>query len=362
MSKFSIDDWFTQLPSTLDLDVLLAWAAVLIGSLLLTTAVKIALKIVVSRLGAVAARTTSIWDDVAVELLSDMRLWVLFAWILFSLTKTAAVFAPAHKVLLFLVVIAASFQATVWGLYVIRAWRQNVLDKRIEQDPSSAAAIGLFYTTARAALVVTILLIALSNLGVNVSAVLAGLGVGGIAVALAAQNVLGDLLASLAIVLDKPFVVGDYIVSGDVTGTVEYIGIKTTRLRALTGEQVVLSNKNLLESQIHNFKRMWQRRAVQRFGVVYSTSADKLEKIPAWVKEIVQKHDKLTFDRCHLFSYGASSLDYELVFFVSDPEINVLMDCQERILLEIFKRFSQEQVDFAFPTQTLHFEPAPVTK
>lgn len=362
MNKFSIEEWFARLESALDLDVLLAWATVLVASLLVTTVIKIVLKVVVTRLSAVAQRTTSIWDDVAVELLSDLRPWVLFAWMLFTVTKAASIFAPAHKALLLLVVIATSYQAIVWGLYVIKAWRQSVLDKRIEQDPSSAAAIGLFYTSARAALVVTIVLIALSNLGINVSAVLAGLGVGGIAVALAAQNILGDLLASLSIVLDKPFVVGDFIVSGEVRGTVEYIGIKTTRLRALTGEQVVLSNKSLLESQIHNFKRIWQRRALQRFGVVYSTSYEALQKIPGWVKEIVQRYDKLTFDRCHFFSYGASSLDYELVFFVSDPEYNVLMDLQERVLLDIFKKFSDEQIEFAFPTQTLHVETVPVAK
>jgi small-conductance mechanosensitive channel len=208
----------------------------------------------------------------------------------------------------------------------------------------------------QAGILIAITLLALSNLGINIGAVIAGLGIGGIAVALAAQNVLGDLLASLSIVLDRPFVVGDFIVAGNERGTIEYIGIKTTRLRSLSGEEVVLSNKDLLESRIHNFKRMWRRRVVQKFGVVYSTPAHQLEMIPTWVKEIVTSKMQVQFDRCHFFEYADSSLNYELVFFVDNPEYNFFMDIQQSILIDIFKKFSSEKVSFAYPSQSLYIE------
>jgi small-conductance mechanosensitive channel len=207
---------------------------------------------------------------------------------------------------------------------------------------------------------VVVVLIGLSNLGVDITALIAGLGVGGIAVALAAQNVLGDLLASLSIVLDKPFVIGDFIVAGDYKGTVENIGIKTTRLRSLSGEEIVLSNKDLLESRIQNFKRMWRRRVVLKVGVIYSTTAEVLEKIPVWMKAIVTSEAKLDFDRCHFSGFGASSLDFEMVFFVNDSDYNLYMDIQQRVMLSIFKKFNEEKVEFAFPTQSLFIEKLPL--
>lgn len=359
MNSLSVEMWALNLMSFVDSSLLFNSAAVLAVSIIGTTIFVLGLRLLNRRLSILVQRTSSIWDDVAVELLHDVRGWVVFFSIFYIMTKATDLFQPIHKALLLVVVAALSFQAAIWGLHLIRAWRENVLDKRIEQDPSSAAAISLFYTSVRAAFIVLIALIALSNLGIDVSAVMAGLGLGGIAVALAAQNILGDLLASLSIVLDKPFVVGDYVVSGDLKGTVEFIGIKTTRLRSLTGEQVVVSNKSLLESQIRNFKRMSQRRAVQRFGVVYSTSAEKLALIPVWIRELVQRYEKLIFDRCHFIGYGDSALDFELVFFVADTEYNVYMDIQQSLLLDIFKKFADEKIDFAFPTQTLHVESLP---
>lgn len=360
MNSLSIEMWALNLLNFVDSSVIFNTAAVFGISVVATTIIMLSLRLLNRRLSAIVQKTSSIWDDVAVELLHDVRGWVVFFSILYVMTKTTDLFPPIHRALMFIVVLAVSFQTAIWGLHLIKAWRENILDKRIEQDPSSAAAIGLFYTAVRAAFLVLIALIGLSNMGIDVSAVLAGLGLGGIAVALAAQNILGDLLASLSIVLDKPFVVGDYVVSGDLKGTVEFIGIKTTRLRSLTGEQVVVSNKSLLESQIRNFKRMSQRRAVQRFGVVYSTPADKLPLISVWVKELVQKYDKLVFDRCHFIGYGDSSLDFELVFFVTDTEYNVYMDIQQNLLIDIFKKLTDEKIDFAFPTRTVQVQSLPL--
>lgn len=335
------------------------WVAITLISGFIALTAKLILKIVARRLRSFSSRTQAVWDDVGVDLVEGLKTGVIFAWAFFLLAKPLNPSASTQRALLIAIVVISIFQVGIWGIHLLRTWNNTVLKKKIEADPSSTAALGLLYTAAQTAFISIIILIGLSNLGINISALLAGLGVGGIAVALAAQNVLGDLLASLSIVLDKPFVVGDFIVADSEKGVVEHIGIKTTRLRSLSGEQLVLSNKDLLESRIHNYKRMWQRRVVQSFGVVYSTPADVLEKIPVWVKGFVDGHEKLKFDRCHFSGYGASSLDFELVFFVSDPEYNVYMDLQQKVLLDIFRKFAQEGVDFAFPTQSLYIEKLP---
>lgn len=215
------------------------------------------------------------------------------------------------------------------------------------------------YTVIQTVFLSFIILMSLSSLGINISALVTGLGVGGIAVALAAQNVLGDLLASLSIVLDKPFVVGDLIVTRTEKGTVEHIGIKTTRLRSVSGEQLILSNKDLLESRVQNFKSLKERRVLQGFGVTYSTSANVLEEIPEMVKKIVTSYEKLRFDRCHFIKYGASSLDFEVVFFVLDSDYTLYMDHQQKILLAIFREFENRGIEFAFPTETIYIEKIP---
>ena len=158
-----------------------------------------------------------------------------------------------------------------------------------------------------------VLLMILDNLGVNITALVASLGIGGIAVALAVQNILGDIFASLSIALDRPFAIGDFIVVGDVLGTVEYIGLKTTRIRSLSGEQIVFSNADLLKSRIRNYKRMTERRVVFGFGVVYQTPHDKLERIPAMVREVIEAQPKTRFDRAHFKEYGDSALAFEAV-------------------------------------------------
>ena len=156
----------------------------------------------------------------------------------------------------------------------------------------------------------------MDNLGFNISAVIAGLGIGGIAIALAAQAILGDLFSYFVIFFDRPFEVGDFITTGDKSGTVEYTGIKTTRIRALSGEQLVFSNTDLTNSRIHNFKKMQERRVVFKLGVVYQTPAAQLEEIPKIVKAIIEKHNDVRFDRGHFASYGDFSLNFEFVYFV----------------------------------------------
>jgi small-conductance mechanosensitive channel len=198
-----------------------------------------------------------------------------------------------------------------------------------------------------------ILLVALDNLGFNIRTLIAGLGVGGVAVALAVQNVLGDLFASLSIVLDKPFVIGDFLIVDDHLGTVERVGLKTTRLRSLGGEQLIFSNSDLLKSRLHNYGRMFERRVVFSVGVTYQTPRAKLELIPTIIREAIQAQDKTRLDRSHFKAFGDFSINFESVYYVLGPDYNLYMDIQQAINLQIHKRFEEEGIEFAFPTQTL---------
>ena len=194
----------------------------------------------------------------------------------------------------------------------------------------------------------------LDNLGFEISAVIAGLGIGGIAIALAAQAILGDLFSYFVIFFDRPFEIGDFIVVGDKMGNVEYIGIKTTRLRSLNGEQLVFSNTDLTNSRIHNFKRMERRRIVFRLGAVYETPSKLIAEIPLIVKKIIQEQPDVTFDRGHFANYGDFSLNFEFVYYVMSSEYNKYMDTQQNINLRIFEEFESRGIEFAYPTQTLY--------
>jgi small-conductance mechanosensitive channel len=226
----------------------------------------------------------------------------------------------------------------------------------LETDPASVTTVSALGFVGKLVLWLVILLLALDNLGVDITGLIAGLGIGGIAIALAVQNILGDLFASLSIVLDKPFVIGDFIIVDNYLGTMEYIGLKTTRLKSLSGEQLVFSNSDLLTSGIRNFKRMYERRVVFTIEVVYQTPVEKLAAIPKMIREIIEKQEHTRFDRAHFKEYGPSSLDYEIVYYVRKPEYNVYMDIQQAINLEIFRRFEQEGIEFAYPTQTLFIQ------
>lgn len=354
-----MENWTDQLYGLLNNNRPLLWLAVAMVCFLATLIFKFVLQLITRQLRKFTSRTHSIWDDVGVDLIDGLKRLTIFTWLIYLSSKSMEPTPAIAKLLLVATVGITVFQLGLWGHYIIRNWKTAFLDPRIKHDPSSAAALGLLYTAIQAVFLVIIFLIGLSNVGINIGALLAGLGVGGIAVALAAQNVLGDLLASLSIVLDKPFVVGDFIISGKEMGTVEEIGIKTTRLRSLSGEQITLSNKGLIESRIQNFKRMYERRIVVGFGVTYNATSEQLRQIPEWVKGFVTKHDKLRFDRCHLAKFGESSLDFELVFIVKDPDYNVYMDLQQFVLWDIYEAFNSNGIEFAFPTRVLNIEKLP---
>ena len=198
----------------------------------------------------------------------------------------------------------------------------------------------------------------LDNLGFDISALVASLGIGGVAIALASQGLLRDLFSYFSILLDRPFELGDFIIVGDYLGTVEHIGIKTTRLKSLDGEELVISNTDLTESRLRNFKRMEQRRIAFKIGVVYQSSPEQLQAIPSIIKEIVESVEGVTFDRVHFSDYGDFSLNYEIVYLVNSNDYNFYMDVQQQINLALFQDFSDRGIEFAYPTQVHYVQPS----
>ncbi len=197
-------------------------------------------------------------------------------------------------------------------------------------------------------------LVVLSFLGVNVTGIVAGMGLGGVAVAFALQGILSDLFSSFSIYFDKPFVEGDFINVGDKWGTVEKIGIKSTRIRSIGGEEIVISNRDLTTAQVHNYRNMNRRRAEFAIGVVYETPIKKMEKIPQIIREIVEKEEIATFDRIHFRNFGDFSLDYILVYYIETRDYTIFLDTNQRVLLNIKRAFEKEGIEFAYPTKTIH--------
>ena len=249
--------------------------------------------------------------------------------------------------------IAMFWQAGLWASTAAVAWLDHRRRTTLEEDKAVAGSIGIIRFIARVLIWGMVLLLTLDNLGLDITALVAGLGIGGIAVALALQNVLGDLFASLSIALDQPFVLGDFLIVGDHLGSVENIGIKSTRLRSLTGEQIVMSNADLLSSRVRNYGRMYERRIVFSLGVTYETPRAKLERIPALLREIIEAQEGVRFDRAHFAKYAAFSLEFEIVYHVLSPDYGRYMDAQQAINFRIHEAFESLGVQFAYPTQTL---------
>jgi small-conductance mechanosensitive channel len=302
---------------------------------------------------ALTTRTRNDVDDLLAHLLRRTSGLFVLLISLWAASATLSLSAVAEGRMRSLVVIGFALQAAFWGSAVVAFFIDRYRERQIRIDPGSATAIGALSFVGRGLVWLLAVLLVLDNLGIDVTALVTGLGIGGLAVALALQNVLSDLFASLAIVLDKPFVVGDFLVVGDAMGSVEYVGLKTTRLRALSGEQIVLSNSDLLASRIRNYQRMSERRVVFQLGVTYDTPNAALAGIPAMVRDIVEGHPHTRFDRCHFKAYGASSLDFETVFYMLTSDYNAYMDVQQAINLEILARFRAEHIEFAFPTRTV---------
>jgi small-conductance mechanosensitive channel len=311
--------------------------------------------ILIVKLRRISAATETLLDDIVLNILEKTGHFFILIFSLY-LGLQAARIDNAYMLYInriFLVVLG--FQVIAWGKEAIESWTNMTMAKKAD-DAALRTSMGFVSILVKMVFIILVVLFVLNNLGVNVSTFIAGLGVGGIAIALATQNILGDLFSSLSIVLDKPFIVGDFISLGDWLGTIEKVGLKTTRLRSLTGEQIVISNSDLLSSRIRNFKRMQERRVVFQLGVTYQTKREHLQKGPEIIKQIINAEEMARFDRAHFFRYGASSLDFEVVYWVLKADYNSYADVHQRILFAIHEAFEQNGLSFAYPTQTLFIE------
>lgn len=308
--------------------------------------------LLVNRLKKLAEKSVNQFDDFLVEIIKSSVVPMLYLCGVYLgmryLTFPEKVYNAAHIALLFIFtffalrIITAAIKFTVF----------RYLDKQEEADIKKRQARGILIIVNVIVWAIGIVFL-LDNLGRDVTAIIAGLGVGGIAIALAAQTILGDLFSYFVIFFDRPFEIGDFIQVDDKSGTVEYVGVKTTRIRTTTGDMLVVSNSNLTNSRVHNFKRLQERRVVFKLGVIYQTTYEQLKAIPGFMKEIVDKVEGVRFDRSHFSGYGDFSLNFETVFFVENPEYVDYMDKQQEIYLAVFKKFEDEGIVFAYPTQTL---------
>jgi len=336
-----------------------AWAIagtvfVVVGAVLF-----IARTMLARRLAKVAAKTATTADDAIVDLLRRTRYFFIITAAVAGATLFLELPTRALAVGRVLATMALLLQMAIWGNGLITFWFRNYAERKADSDLSSRTTIAAFSFVARTILWIMLSLLALSRLGYDITTLITGLGVGGIAIALAVQNVLGDLFAALAIVLDKPFVVGDAISVDTMTGTVENIGLKTTRIRSVNGEQLIFSNADLLKSRIRNFKRMQERRVVLTIGVSYDTPPDTVARIPHMLREAVEAQEQVRFDRSHFMSYGESALNFEMVYFVLTADYLTYANINQAVNLAVFRRFVAEKISFAFPTRTITVRGAP---
>jgi small-conductance mechanosensitive channel len=340
-----------------------AWLTASLTTAILFVVLMVARRLLVSRLGALAARTTNQIDDMVVALIGETRGWVLLVLAVYvgvaplKLPPRVEVYlAPAAKLVLL-------WQAAVWGAGAIGFWVKHHLEHRTgTSDRAGVAMINAMGVGAKVILWILVMITALKSVfAIEITPLITGLGVSGIAVALAVQNILGDLLAALAIVFDKPFDVGDTIGVDTITGTVEHIGLKTTRIRSVTGEQIIIGNGDLLKSRLRNFRRMYQRRVLFNLDVTFDTPSEALAKLPTIIEKIVSAQSPVKFDRCHVSSFSESAIRIETVYYVLDPDYKKYMDVQQAINLEVLRRFAAEKVKFAFPSRTVYHE-GPIVK
>jgi len=325
-------------------------------------AVKIIFKrVVVRQIKHWAERTSSLLGEVLAHIFEKTLLPILYFAALYMALKSLTLPPSLGKAVEVLGVIVV----TLFGIRFLIAITLFAVENywiSKEADASRQQNIKRLFPLVKVVIWGIGIVFLLDNLGFKISTVVAGLGIGGIAVALAAQAVLGDLFSYFSILFDKPFELGDFIIVGEHMGTVEHVGVKTTRIRSLSGEQLVFSNTDLTSSRVKNYKRMEKRRVAFRLGVIYETPLQRVKEIPGLIREIIEGIENTQFDRAHFFSYGDFSLIYEVVYYVLAPDYGVYMDVQQKINFALREEFDKRGIVFAYPTQTLYItkaEPAP---
>ncbi|NPV02789.1 MAG: mechanosensitive ion channel family protein [Brevinematales bacterium] len=310
--------------------------------------------IIFGRLKRLAEKTRPEIDDFVVELGRKNLVPLLYFGTFYLATRVLNLGAFLDNIIRIAAIILLSIFAIRIVSSLARFFITNRLIKR-EKDEKRLHTFKSIIPMVNIIIWIIGALFLMGNLGFDISTVVAGLGIGGIAVALAAQAVLGDMFSYFSILLDRPFELGDFIIVGDFMGTVEKIGVKTTRIRSLGGEQLIFSNTDLTNSRVRNYKRMQTRRVVFSFGVVYQTPLAQIKMIPSIVKEIIDSlGGEAVFDRAHFQKYGNSSLDFEAVYIAQTADYNRYMDLQQEINLALFERFAKEKIEFAYPTQVVY--------
>jgi len=308
--------------------------------------------IVIAKAKAWSLTTSTTWDNYIVDLIEKSVVPMFYIGSFYMAVSTLELSDKADKIANIVFLVALTF----FTLRILSsAFRKFVFSFIQSQENSQAKekqASGLILIVNIVIWIFGIIFM-IDNLGYDVTSLIAGLGIGGIAIALAAQTILGDLFSYFVIFFDRPFEIGDFIVIEDKSGVVEHIGIKTTHIRTLGGEQLVCSNTDLTNSRLHNYKRMQERRILFNLGVTYQTSHQQISKIPAMLKRIIESKPYVKFDRAHFSGYGDFSLNFEIVYYILDPDYTFYMDKQQAIYLDILKAFEEEHIDFAYPTQTL---------
>ncbi len=307
-------------------------------------------------------RTKTDLDNTVIRIVKSIKPPVIFVLSVYLAAQALVLSEGLERLINLLTVIVLSVQVVLILQILLDYLVKRRLQQKITDGTESAqengqnieSALRMMNQIGRFVLWSVGLLFVLSNLGVNINSLIASLGIGGVAVALAAQSALGDLFSSLVIYFDKPFAVGDFIVTGDVMGTVKYIGIKTTRIKALSGEEIILPNQDITSARISNYKRMEERRVPFKIGIKYETPGDKLKQVPQVIEDIIGKIEQVRFGRAHFESFGDSGLIFEVVYFVTDPSYNLFMDVQQTINFEIKQQFERLGIEFSYPTQTLH--------
>lgn len=331
-------------------DYLIALVIFLLSLILL----KIIKRVLIDKLQKIAKKTKTDIDDTIVEIFKNIKPPFYFLFSLYLGIQFLKLNTIVNQSVRALFLIALIYESIIALQKIIEYITYIAIKKNGKDDQSAKATIKTLSIVIKIVLWSFGLIIILSNIGINISSLLAGLGIGGIAVALALQNILSDIFSSFSILIDKPFEVGDFIKIGNDLGTVEKIGIKTTRLRALDGQLLIVANKELTTARVQNFKKLKKRRALLKIGVTYETDSDKLKEIPKIIEEIIKKQKLAEFNRCHFKSFGDFSLNFEIVFYVNSTDYLEYMNTLEKVNLDIFEAFSNRKIDFAYPTNLIY--------
>jgi small-conductance mechanosensitive channel len=329
------------------------WLVAIVIALVCYFAMRIIWRLILKKMTEIALKTASILDDVFVEVLNSTQKLTLAIFALLIGMHFLELPSKWESRLDHISFIIIGIQFALWLSKGITIWSRLQLTEKNGPVPNHVITSMLSWVF-KAVIWSIIFLTILANVGVNITAFVASLGVGGVAVALAVQSILSDLFASLAIGLDKPFIIGDFVVFGEVAGSIERVGLKTTHIRSISGEQIVCSNTELLKNTIHNYKRMSERRVVFNFGITYDTQPAMLEKIPLLVKKAVALSKDTRFDRAHFKEFGANALNFEVVYFITSSDFNLYMDIQQSINLYLMNEFKNMEVKFALPAVTLN--------